>query len=74
MAALLKLGDISGNRSSAYGCTFDAEAVALQASIHRHLQRGAWFSIRGQPWKGNKLPQATGTASWRRGAAALPRI
>lgn len=56
MAALLKFGDVIGNRDSACGCTFDAEAVALQASICGGPRRDAGFGVRGpEPWKGNKL-------------------
>lgn len=48
MAALLKFGDIVGHRNSACGRTFDAEAVALQASVHGDPWRDAEFSVRGQ--------------------------
>lgn len=40
MAALQKLGDIVGNRSSACGCPFGAEA-----SVHGRPQRDAAFGV-----------------------------
>lgn len=45
MAALLKPGGIVGNRNLGCGCTFDAEAVALQVSSHGHPQRDAGVSV-----------------------------